>query len=742
MMNATRVFFNSPRKVHAWLLTICFSIYFFYFHKVLLSPNAWLSSITSDALKNYYTYVYHIINDRKILHFEGTHYPFGEHVVYTDCQPLLTFILRLLPFTHHYLAGILHLLIFFSYVITPLIIYKIFRHFQVSAMVAFFSALAIALLSPQFWRLDGHFALTYECVIPLAILLLLRFFKQPATKTLLLILLYNSLLFLIHPYLGLGVSLFCFLSVFIKGLLNHSWKKMPAVLLHAFISGLLPLILFKLFLWLSDPHLNRTNEPYGIDISIASVASVFVAGFGPFEAFMKKYISSGPQEFEGLAYLGFFTVLLTVIFVITLPFLLKKLVVKKELSSLMGAALLLLLFAFGLHNRLTEVFHTHVSAFDQFRSLGRFAWFFYYVTPIFLITVLYSSLANRLSVKMLNRIVMPLSLLFFALNLLEAHYMFNVYAKGAFNDRNIFREEFLTAGEKQVIRSIRANNPQAIITLPEYYIGSEVYDRIGTGNSILPSMIYSFHTAKPIVGGSLSRTSITETEDAIELFNPYKNNRKVMQQCSNQPFLVLKTNDELMPDEERVAKKTSFFYKNDTLAVGYISKKALLDPALPAYVYRIESLRHTDNSDSSNVFYIHNENRRPFLPSMVNSYENIFVLDSNRIQTGRYVVSLHYYFTKKTFKGVSNQLIIASTQGANTEWKYLKPLRLLSGFYNGFAIFEYAFDLEKQNKYEFLLKGGEAVSYRISDFLLRPNTRDVLIINQTQDTLINNFPTH
>src|SRR5437868_5534070 len=83
-------------------------IYLCYFPQVLLHPNQVMSNNQEDALKNYYTFVYHTTHDKEMLKFEGMNYPFGEHVVYTDCQPVLSFILRLLPFTHPYLVGILH----------------------------------------------------------------------------------------------------------------------------------------------------------------------------------------------------------------------------------------------------------------------------------------------------------------------------------------------------------------------------------------------------------------------------------------------------------------------------------------------------------------------------------------------------------------------------------------------------------------------------------------------------------
>jgi hypothetical protein len=734
-MARTTILFDKPWKLSAWLLICSFSIYFFYFHHLLLNINSLLSSLSSDALKNYYTFFYHVVNDRSALHFEGMNYPFGEHVVYTDCQPILTFVLRLLPFTHPYLAGILHALIFLSYIITPVILFRILLRLELAPFPAFFIALAIAVLSPQYWRLDGHFALTYECVIPLAILLLLRFLNghQPSLWW---ITAYNSILFLLHPYLGFGVSIFCFLALLSSTVLLSPRNQVPKRLLQSVTAGLLPIVLFRLFLFLTDPHQDRTSEPYGIDVSVASFASIFVANFGPFKDFMKTYLSNGPQEFEGLSYTGFFTVFLMAAFILLLPFALKKFQLNKALLCLLLSALLLLLFSCGLHNKALQAMHLHLAVFDQFRSLGRFAWFFYYMAPLFLAAAFYHNFKLRLQPHTFRYASAGFALCFFSLNMLEANDMLPVYVKASFKDRNIFRKELLTAEENRVISSIKTQGPQAIIPLPIYFVGNEVYYRAGGGNSMLSSMLYSFHANTPILGGSLSRTSISETEDGIELLNAYKHKRRAMELSSAQPYLVIKTKDHLMPDEERLFKKTRAFYTGDSLQFGYVTTSAMKNPELNPYVHR---LRGPANNTTLPVIYVHAENRKPYLPSIISSYENALTLDSNVLQTGNYFVSLHYHFDKKSYKEVNNHLIIAKTRGPLYEWEYAVGLPLFSGFYKGFAVFEYRFFLDGHNKYEFTLKGEADRSYRISDLMIRPDTCDVMVVTGT-DTLINNFP--
>ena len=94
-------------------------------------------------------------------------YPFGEHVVYADCQPLLTVVLKPMTFAHSYLVGFLHFLIFASLIITPAIIYYIFRELETDSLASVFISLAISLLSPQFLKINaGHHGLAYTCIIP------------------------------------------------------------------------------------------------------------------------------------------------------------------------------------------------------------------------------------------------------------------------------------------------------------------------------------------------------------------------------------------------------------------------------------------------------------------------------------------------------------------------------------------------------------------------------------------------
>ena len=65
------------------------------FGPVFWHPGRYLFSTIEDGLKNYYTAIWYVHHDAGWW-FTGMNYPFGEHVVFTDNQPLLSFVLAAL----------------------------------------------------------------------------------------------------------------------------------------------------------------------------------------------------------------------------------------------------------------------------------------------------------------------------------------------------------------------------------------------------------------------------------------------------------------------------------------------------------------------------------------------------------------------------------------------------------------------------------------------------------------------
>ena len=89
----------SPRAValltHSVVLLVLVLVLVGLFGPVLWHPGRYLFSSAEDGLKNYYTSLWYVRHDAG-LWFTGMSYPFGEHVVFNDNQPLLSFILAAL----------------------------------------------------------------------------------------------------------------------------------------------------------------------------------------------------------------------------------------------------------------------------------------------------------------------------------------------------------------------------------------------------------------------------------------------------------------------------------------------------------------------------------------------------------------------------------------------------------------------------------------------------------------------
>jgi hypothetical protein len=682
--------------------------------------------------------MYHIKHDAGMLHFAGMAYPYGEHVVYTDCQPLLTFILRILPFSHPYLIGILHGLIYFSFIISPVILYSTFIHLGTRRSAAFFSSLAIALLSPQFLKINaGHFGLAYGAMIPFSLYLLSSYMRSKKTKMLAYMCMYQSALFLIHPYMGFSISLFHVMTFISLYLIGKNYRANILTLVKEVMLNLLPTIGFKVFMLLSDTHPNRTTEPFGLNGMVENIDSILAPVFGPFQTLMESLFHNRTLHYEGHSYIGFFTLIMSAILLLLAVFRFKKIQWHGFTLSVLLSSFVLLLVSFGLHQKLMSALGLDVAFMNQFRATCRFAWFFYFALPLFLVVQLQQSLSDLSWRKI--ALVLPIG--FFGMNLIEAHGMFEMDKPVYWHFRNIFRHEQLNGEEQRFSAMLAQKNVQAIVPLPLYHSGTEMFDRIGFNNSMIPSMIYACETGIPIYSAMMSRTSMTETKNGINLMNSYLQHRPAVEKLQGGNFFVIRTEKELMPDEARLFAAVTPVGQNDSLHYGLVSEATFLARKFNPQAAVIEN-KLQSTPDTHEVVYIPFEAREPFTIGHMEKFSSVFVLDSNLVQGGTYVVSLKYHYSLNNYHALACDMIVTETHQANFVWKYMLPMRILSGFYGGYAVFETAVELDKNKKYEFLISGREPQTYRVSDFMLRPTNTNVLVKVNDRDSTFNNFPTH
>lgn len=726
-------------KIYLLLLLCSLLCYTFFLQHQFAHLNTLLSSITLDSIKNYYTFLYHAAADKHLLHFEGMNYPLGEHVVYTDCQPLLSTLLRYLPIPADYHVGVLHFLLYGSFVVSPLFLYAVFRRLSLTTLASFLAALAIGLLSPQFLKINaGHHALAYGCLIPWCLLLVLKLEQHNSVKTVLKLSLFNLLIFFIHPYLGFCFTVFSLVTFTLVYVQQKGTFKKANTYFSLFFSSLFPLLFFKVFMKLSDTHVNRPDEPYGLEVMVENAGSLLSPEFGPFQNLLSALFPERSQHFEGHSYLGFFVILLSVLLVLILPFYWRKIKWQKGLMPLFIAACFLLAIAFGYHHKILQALGINSPSVNQFRAVSRFAWVFYFVLPVTLVVILSHLLPVLIKQEKKARHTLTLILSLFLLsNFSEAGGLIGMNSQAYWKFRNFFNSQLLTTEENQIIQRLQKDSTQAIISLPLFHGGSEMYDRNGSSNSMAPAMLYSYHSRLPILGIMGSRGSRTETEACIQILNSYKRGQNLPKKFSDKNFLVIVTRDPLLPDEERLKKELHYFKTSDSLSFALLGPTDLLRPKMglnPLIIKSAESIE--DNHD-----YIYTETSRqePFVKTNITDFRIVTVLDSNKLKEGLYVLSFHYYFQPNSYRDIALDLIVTESLKGVYQWRDLLPVRCVSGFYGDYVVFETFVKINAHGRYEFILNGKEDRDYKISDFLLRPASQDVLIIRSTGDTLYNNF---
>lgn len=137
------------------------------FPDLVFSPSHCYISVNGDGGKNLFTFLYHVLNS-KGLHFTGMNYPYGEHIVFTDGQPLLSVALGYVPgITAPQAMAVMWLAIAAGCVLSIVYLYRTLAYFRVMPPLALLFAVLIGLLSPQVLRLDGHYGLSYMFVVPM-----------------------------------------------------------------------------------------------------------------------------------------------------------------------------------------------------------------------------------------------------------------------------------------------------------------------------------------------------------------------------------------------------------------------------------------------------------------------------------------------------------------------------------------------------------------------------------------------
>jgi hypothetical protein len=552
------------------------------FGKVIVNPDSYLFSASGDAVKSYYNFSYYLKYDSGIDH-NGINYPYGDHLQYINSHPLYLQVIKFLdkniyPLSDHG-VGILNLTMIFSLLFALPFIYLVLRKFSLPPWYAAVISLIILFLSPQVDRLGGHFEMVYAFFIPLFWYLLIRWHEASKKTGWTLLLLLTALLGgFTSAYYAAFLAIFP-MAIILTQLWNHR-KNLKGYVpegVHLLLIALLPLLLVKGLVTLTDWVDDRPDNPWGFFIFHANVSSIFL----PSNSLLKG-LSDGiipiSYRWEGRAYVGLPATLLALSFLITMILHVasrkrprwKAYFPNRKLNLYLAASVIVLLFSMCIPFKWGLGFLTDLlPPLKQFRCLGRFSWIFYYVFTVFTATYLYY--LYRLIRKKGYRIqAMAVLLIILSYWGLEAASRIQKSTSRIFN-----KNEILGAGGVDIEALLEesgksADDFQGIFFLPfANTCGDKLQFERGLG-AFSEAMRCSNQTGIPIVQSFSPRISLSQAMSSIQLLADSTIYKQRVDDMNQKPLLLVLTPQELNRQESALLDRAEVFWSGELFSLALL----------------------------------------------------------------------------------------------------------------------------------------------------------------------------
>ncbi|MFN8394732.1 MAG: hypothetical protein U0176_08690 [Bacteroidia bacterium] len=556
----------TPRN-RPWPLVLLFGLILlgigYFYHDVLLHPNGTFMGSGHDGLKNYYTPWYHAKYDSTFTWFEGMNYPYGDHIVFADGQPLLSNSIKVLGLAD-WTVGIINCALLLTLLLTGWLIYRILRRWQVGPWWAALAAVAVAMLSPQLVRINNHYGLGYTFVVPLIWHLVLRFFEKPSILRSLPITVTVFLLGWLHPYFVMISAVF--MTAFWGFYALLGWRKMPHLqkLLHYGLQVLLPMALFAISLKLTDRVTDRPEHPYGIDEYVASYKTIFAPlALKTLDQIPRKIFKELPPDWEGVAYVGLLGGLTFAIFWMTTLGRLGYGAVTRRLKGFrlvenpdasddqnrmivvsMLAGLAVGVFACGFPFAIKpELLTEWFPPIRQFRSLGRFAWVFYYTCLTFGFYLVWRLMAwlKGKKLQVVGIAIGTISLVWTLVEGFALNYPIHKHIQRSMAELQMPGKPGLIPGSQpsEWMKYVDPNAFNAITVLPYFHAGSE--------NLIANEPTYcaqafeaSIRTGIPMMNVMMSRTSLNQTWKQLQWVTGTDEEPEIMKDLGQARILAMR----------------------------------------------------------------------------------------------------------------------------------------------------------------------------------------------------------
>ena len=545
----------STRNIVSFLGLVVLLSFLLYirFPDFFVTPNRVIEPY-ADGFKSYTTIEYHAKYDTTYSFYSGMQYPYKEHVIPAAAQPLLSNLIR---FVHHniYPVGnntnaIVNFSLLLSILLSGIFLYLIFLKLKLPTLYAIGVSIGMVFLAPQFERLVGHYGLAHMEVIPCLIYFLMRYDERRSIRRSLAVMLVVLAFSMIHFYF-FAMQVFLITGYFFFKFLTEKKQRNPFFksLWHYGIQVLVPLVLFLLWMKMGETATDRTSSPYGFLVYMAQPQGIFYSQFQPYF----DYLKVSKWGMENRSYIGLFALLGSILMLLRYllglfrrPFIKWGTLYDGFFSILFLTAVLILLFSFGVPFVWGDMntFLDYMGPIRQFRSIGRFAWVFYYVANIITITSFYYFFVGRKkSTKWrLAWLIIPIAVLNF-----EAYHQFwkldlRLDPIGSARKGHTYLD----------VPNVNYDDYQAIISLPNFSIGSDNFWRHPDGAVAQESQVLSIQTGLPLTSAMLTRTSLSNTIKGLQLVSePYRYPQLLDELTDDRPFIIVTSKIGL----EKMAKK-------------------------------------------------------------------------------------------------------------------------------------------------------------------------------------------
>lgn len=750
-----------------WLcILLTAALLFVYYHFQILNANNITYTPYGDGYKNYYTFAYYLKFDSGT-HFSGMNYPYGEHVMFTDNQPAFVWLFKpiavLFPAFTNYAHAILAWLIFFSVIAAAYFIFLTLVLFDLSIVLAVVFSVCIALLSPQLHRMYTHYSLSYTCFVPGVIYLASALLKRKGSvKYAAWLCLFVTFFAFVHVYYAAMAGMFLLLLTLCYALVQPQKNgEKKAVVLQLVIAAILPIVVLKLFLLVTDSVTDRPDNPWGFVASAATWCDIFLHQYSFIWDIFRKIFPDTPTEFrfEGTGYIGFLPLISCLVALFVLP---AWLIAKSKwhwmshplfvmLPAAVGVLLFSMAFPFATFPATEKYYQLLPSVVKQFRAAGRFNWIFYYTVSIFAALLFYKvyKYISRKSLFTARIFLMLVLSVWFC----DAH-MISMRLPDVLKKEGIICNEEKDAIQlktKLAERGYQSDSFQAIFPIGFFLNGSEkIY--VETGNTY-GSMKTSLFTGLPIVSGQMSRTSESVAFNIARLMADDILTKPVLDLYKNKkPLLLVCSYDEYTRREKSILQYAAHLFDINEqsfylLPLSYFKSTAdsirnQVEQNLSKYVEH-ENYKSSANR-SSTVFKDFDGEPKPFAVFGNGAVQiekgdlNLYFDTLPNASIGNYEISAWVYSDNRRSAFPTLYASQVDTNGVDIE-RYEFNAKLGLNTYGKWVRCSIPFKLLHPKNKIYAASGGEYVSY--DELMIRP-VEEEIVSHWENDSIFmfNNFP--